>query len=294
VPRGREPVGKKKCHQAWKTWWDANEDTIRLEDINLNRTELGYTLVAFKTKDVNGPGSGTWRLQELDANFAPRWRFEVPAPETIVDAWVIAEDRVLMADASGKITIRNFKGEVKYSRQMNNPQNVQRLANGNIFVVELRRMVEFTPEGREVWKHENRDGSLIVRGLKLRTGDVVYITSSGTLRHVNAETKRTMHSVASGFSRNPSWPHGSFDVLPNGNYLVPQYHQNKVVEFTPKGQVAWVAMVQCPMTAQRLANGNTLVACAERGRIVELDREGREIASTVYTPEGLPYVARRR
>jgi len=81
------------------------------------------------------------------------------------------------------------------------------------------------------------------------------------------------------------------DLLPNGNVLVPNYAQSKVVEFDAKGKVVWEANVERPGSAVRLPNGHTLVSCPIAKRVVELDRDGKEVWKC--ETEGRPYKAYR-
>jgi hypothetical protein len=85
---------------------------------------------------------------------------------------------------------------------------------------------------------------------------------------------------------------GNVDVLPNGRVLVPQYRDNKVVEYAADGTVVWSAAVPWPISAVRLANGNTLVVSLLQGRLVELSPAGREVWTQQV--EGRPWRARRR
>ena len=55
--------------------------------------------------------------------------------------------------------------------------------------------------------------------------------------------------------------------------------ENRVVEYDADGKVAWQAELQNPTTATRLANGNTLVASSSQQRLVEINREGKEVWS---------------
>ena len=52
---------------------------------------------------------------------------------------------------------------------------------------------------------------------------------------------------------------GRIDVLPNGNVLVPEAGNNRVVELDAEGGVVWEAAAEQPIAAVRLTNGNTLI-----------------------------------
>ena len=86
--------------------------------------------------------------------------------------------------------------------------------------------------------------------------------------------------------------YGGIDLLPNGNVLVPDYIQNKVREYDPKGKVVWEADVQRPTSAMRLANGHTLVTLMLGKHVIELDKDGKEVGKC--ETEGMVYKAYRR
>jgi hypothetical protein len=85
---------------------------------------------------------------------------------------------------------------------------------------------------------------------------------------------------------------GSAERLPNGNYLVALYATGKVVELDAAGKVQWECQAPSPGHATRLRNGNTLVACIEGRAVIEYDRSGKK----VWSVEGIgrPFHAWRR
>ena len=58
-----------------------------------------------------------------------------------------------------------------------------------------------------------------------------------------------------------------------------------------------VSEIECPspFSAQRLPNGNTVVACHEPARVVELDRAGKVVWEKKFeNPNRRPWFANRR
>jgi hypothetical protein len=70
---------------------------------------------------------------------------------------------------------------------------------------------------------------------------------------------------------------GRIDVLPNGNILIPEMTNNRVVECDGEGKVLRSVRVQQPITASYLPNGHLLVTSMNEMRAIELDREGKEV-----------------
>ncbi len=79
----------------------------------------------------------------------------------------------------------------------------------------------------------------------------------------------------------------SLQLLEDGNMLIAGWDDDVpgfVREFTPSGELSWsLEGLRWPWKAERLANGNTLVADAGRSRVFEVDRSGSE----VWAIEGL-------
>ena len=81
------------------------------------------------------------------------------------------------------------------------------------------------------------------------------------------------------------------ESLPGGRFLAVYGGANKIIELDPKGAVVWECTQPSPVFATRLRNGNTLIACFEGKTLVEVNREGKEVAKT--TLAGRPFLARR-
>ena len=73
----------------------------------------------------------------------------------------------------------------------------------------------------------------------------------------------------------------AFEVLANGNLLVAGWDDDVpgfVKEFTPSGEIAWqLTDLKWPWKAQRLGNGNTLIADAGLNRIYEVNPGKQEV-----------------
>src|SRR5207244_12664859 len=114
------------------------------------------------------PTTGNGRVLEMDAAGKVRW--EINALATPLDAQVLGEDRVLIAEQNNnRVTERNFKGEVKWEKQVPQPINVERLKNGHTFVMRRNGMHEFDREGKEVVSIQ-RNSDYIMGGGRLRDG----------------------------------------------------------------------------------------------------------------------------
>ena len=67
------------------------------------------------------------------------------------------------------------------------------------------------------------------------------------------------------------------DILPNGHVVIPQYSQNKLVEYDANGRKVWEVSTNRPTAVMRLPNGNTLVTSRLSRTVEEIDRSGRQV-----------------
>ncbi len=69
--------------------------------------------------------------------------------------------------------------------------------------------------------------------------------------------------------------------------LVAEYQANRVSERNLKGEIVWKKMVQGPLAAQRLPNGNTFITTEHQ--LVEVDKNGKELF-TYVRPDGASFM----
>ena len=297
ISLGTDAESRQKCRRAWEDWWAEARDSLDLKKVALNKTFLGYTLIVQRTftRIVNGkrmlPGG---QVQEVDKNQKVRWKIELSNVTYPVHAQMVSRDRVLIAEFSQKqVTERDLKGNVKWTKIINgNPLAVQRLPNGHTFIVQQNRLLEVDRQGKEVYQMD-RPMFDIFRARKLRNGEVVFITAQGVLHRIDPKGNKTIRT----FNVGPMGSQfGSFDVLPNGNFLVAVYGTQEVVEFDPNGNAKWRKdvrqLVPWPTSVQRLPNGNTLVSSQSSRRVVEINRQGQEVWS--LNADGQVFMAHRR
>ncbi|HJT79536.1 MAG TPA: PQQ-binding-like beta-propeller repeat protein, partial [Gemmataceae bacterium] len=261
-------------------WWKKSGDRIDLARVEAPRL-LGYTLVVELHRGLNG------RVLELGPDNKPRW--EIDNLQYPIDAQVVGDDRVLIAEyRNRRVTERDFKGEVKWEKSVNGiVQGVQRLPHDHTLIVTRNQILEVDADGKETFSHV-RNGHDILAARRARTGEVVLVTLSGTCIRLDAAGNEVK-----SFPVGATYFMGSnIDVLPNGRILVPQFSNNRVVEFDPDGKVVWEAAVASPHSVQRLPNGNTLVGSMILQRAVELDRSGKEVWE--YKADGRLMRVRRR
>ena len=186
---------------------------------------------------------------------AIQWKLDMPAS----DGWVLPNGNVLLAlygtkefPNGGVIEVdRKTKNIVfQYQGQQKETSTVQPLPDGNLLVAELG------PQPR----------ALVID----RSGKVLKTTPLMC-------QKKNFHMQTR-----------MLRLLPNGNYIAPHLLDFAVKEYDPNtGKVISEFPTDdrgrekrdWPFTAIRLKNGNTLIACTNGNRIIEVDKKGKIIWS---------------
>jgi outer membrane protein assembly factor BamB len=267
-----DPAARQRYRDAWKKWWDTEGAKVDLARLEQESKPLGYTLVLLLDQG---------KAVELDANNRPRWTVE--GLEFPLDVQALPGDRLLSAEHYGnRVTERDVHtGKVVWEYKIPRPLAAQRLLNGNTFIATQTNLVELNRAGAVLWEYTPPGGEGIMKAQKLRTGEVALVTQMGSARFVLLGRDRKTEKR--GFAVNLFTSGGRIDVLPNGNVLVPENGNNRVVELepTPSGSRAvWEVTVESPVAAVRLPNGNTMVTSMNASRgASELDRSGKEVWS---------------
>lgn len=274
---GTEEAEKWKCRDAWAAWWKVNGDHVQLTGLVL-RPWHGYTLLCDTSRN---------RVFEIDRQGKERWAIEgVPFP---VDAWVVEDNHVLIAEWMGrKISERDLRGQILWSKNIAQPVNVQRLSNGNTFIAAVNEILEVDRAGKQVYTINNVGGG-ITAAYKGRDGRIVCLARNGS-RCILLDTNGTsLKDFAS--DRDGSWTSG-IDLLPNGHILITQPNRNKVAEYDRNGKR--IVEVKAPMatTATGLPNGHFLIASSGKRCAFEVDRKGKVVWE--YRAAGNIFRARRR
>jgi HEAT repeat protein len=274
VVEGEDAPARKKSRTAWEAWWTKNGDKLQLARLDNRQQMLGYTVVTEMWDPVKRSG----RVVELDRRGKLRWEISgVNMLQGPVHAQVLPGDRVLIAEHNmNRVTERDLKGKVLWEHQINQPKSVQRLSNGNTFMVGQGQIIEIDKAGKEVLNINRMNFYDIVSATRLRNGEVVFVTQQGLVTRMDKEGKKEVKHFQTNVGGGIYYL-GYIDVLANDHVVVPAYSFNKVTEYDGNGKEVWTAAVTQPVSAKRLPNGNTLVSSLNPPKVVELDRAGKVV-----------------
>ena len=223
-----------------------------------------YLVLGGKTAIIGEDGSALWEYQG-----GSRDGFVLPGGNVII----------AFADRVEEVT-RDKKVIFSYQRSKENGElgTVQRLYNGNTLVTELGpkpRLLELDPQGgilNEVTLQPETDNVHMQTRMarQLRNGNflVPHLLAFAVKEYApDGTVVRTLRTDLEeiGGRKAENWPFTAIR-LDSGNTLVSLTHGNKVVEFNPRGEIAWLVdnshvggQFKDPCGSQRLASGNTVV-----------------------------------
>jgi hypothetical protein len=165
------------------------------------------------------------------------------------------------------------------------------LSNGNIVFCRKVGASEITPDKKIVWNIESPKGTEIhsVQPIGL---DHVLLVENGNpakLLLINTTTGATEKETDLP-TAHPKSSHLQFRrvrQLPSGTILAAELDNDKVVEYDTGGKEIWSVAAHQPWSAQRLANGNTLIGCSTRG-VLEVDHDGQKVWD--FTQKDVPEI----
>jgi HEAT repeat protein len=279
-PNDDSPTARERYRKQWENWWKEAEGRIDLAKLDLTGTGQGYTLIGV----VAPPNVG--KLQELDYTGKVRWTINnLNYP---VHACKIRRDRVLICEyLNNHVTERDLKGKILWETRVAQPISAQRLPNGNTFIAMRQQLLEVDKTGKEVKVITSAFGAagFIVAAERHKDGTITYITRQGQCQKLDRDGRQVRSfSVASAGRVRAMFPATGLkcDFLPKGGILVPDYMANTIREYDATGKLLWekgLGVRIRPTAVMRLSNGHTLVGSMYTNRIIELDKDGKEVAN---------------
>jgi hypothetical protein len=264
VSLGADEAARRKCRDTWLAWWKEHGPKIDMAKLHERPALLGYTLIVLLDQG---------KVLELGRDDKVRW--EIPGVMFPLDAQILPNDRVLLAEYQGsRVTERTIKGDIVWQYRVAGPQSAQRLNNGNTFIITKTQLLEVDRNGTEVFRHALPSGD-IMKAAKAPNGEIVCLTSEPKIVRLDSTGKEISSFPVPELSMRLYG--GRLHVLPTGRVLVPHNAEHKVVEYDAQGKAVWQVAIDQPIAAVRLPNGNTLVTSMSQNRAIEFDRSGKEV-----------------
>ncbi len=221
--------------------------------------------------------------------FAPSVAFSVEAAYR-----VLAQDK-------GHVAIVGADGKVEWEVEcQHSAHDIARLDNGNLLLhTGHTTIVEMTPEKKVVWQYEAKpkagySGRIEIHAFQRLPDGLTMVAESGNRRIVEVDRDGKIVKEIALQVDHPD-PHRDTRMakkLASGNYLVCHEGDGVVREYDADGKIVWSYALDLAgrpaapghgpeghgtavFGALRLASGNTLIACGNGNRVIEVTPAGK-------------------
>jgi hypothetical protein len=277
-----ESALRRRCRAAWETWWKRESERVDLTRLKREEPPHGLTVLC----EDRDEGSRVWAWAQ---GGQPCW--EILRQEGAHAMQILQGGRVLVAEHdANRVTERDHEGKIYWEQKtQDNPIACQRQANGNTLIATYKELYEVTRDHKQVFRHTDRRD--FRDALRLRNGHILYVTSDGSLVELDARGEKLLRTVEPENHAPGAKFRARVEPLLNGRYLLTLGGRDRVLEIDHGGKIHWEHTIRTPMSATRLRNGNTLIACFEERCVVEVDRSGREVNKLLLP--GRPFAVSR-
>ena len=202
------------------------------------------------------------------------------SPDKAADAPAAIRHPFLCADYSAARVYRvDTDGKIVWDYPAAQCQDVWLLASGNVLLSHDRGAKEVTPDKKVVWEYRSPDGSEVHTCQPLPDGGVL-LCEGGTSRLVEVGRDGKVRKEVR-IETKTQGAHGQFRVarkLADGHYLVTFSGENLVRELDADGKaVRTIPVPGNPYAALRLPGGNTLIACGDGHKLIEVDPQDKVV-----------------
>lgn len=233
-------------------------------------------------------------LGPAETEVAPR-KWDKPAPSGLPGNGMAQHPMLYIGEGYNKMLLVN-NGKVAWTYSTGSGfeyDDVWMLSNGNVLFTRMQYVAEVTPEKKVVWRYDAPEGTEIHTCQPIGLDKVMFVLNGlpPQLLVVNIKTKavEVRHDLPASSLTDKATVHAQFRrtrYTAQGTYLVPFLEMGKVVEFDKNFKEIWSYEIPTPWAAVRLKNGNTLITD-------EMDILTREVNSKKETvwelrPSDLP------
>ncbi len=306
---GKSEQSLLKAKEAWEGWWKKKGESLDLAMFDFKPRITGYTDII-----------------ELDYRYGQQYHVLTLGPDLKVKARVggtgvqmlnypsdvkkLPGGTYLVAEQNGnRITERDSTGRILKTTHVIMPLGIELLPDGGMIVISRNQVAQFDKDMKTLWTHTrlvNRQQIYdIMGGTRLPGGDVVYVTNTFQgpncfrlkVKEIEKDGKKTWEVKEDGkpMTLGRMQQFQTVDALSDDKIIVCEY--NRVAEYdikadgkgNGKGKELWHYQTNNPTSAQRLPNGNTLIAVLNappNGKVLEVAPTG-EVVWEYESKDGL-------
>jgi len=175
--------------------------------------------------------------------------------------------------ALNKVFLVSGEGKIEWEYPAQVPMDVWALPNGNILFSHARGAKEVTKDKKVAWEYKAEGQVEVFSCQPLPNGNVL-VGEGGPCRMVEVDREGKIQKEIKMETRIKG-THGQIRVCrrtPAGTYLAAFVSEGQVREYSAEGQlIRTIKAPGNPFIAVRLPDGNTLIACGDGHKLIEVD-----------------------
>ncbi len=291
LPPAQVKAGAAKNSPSGQIQYEADDEVLRSDDLPADTFLVGdherSRVIEFTTKGVIGwQIGGADGIGELEL-VEPQNPIRLPNGNTLLaDA---GQDTVFEVSKSGQVRWQFPPADKSSDIRLHRPVKAMRKLNGNTIIVDQgnHRIIEINPQNKIIWQYGITASVGITRGRVYSPSDMqplkgghflITDTDNHRVIEVNADEEiiwqygNPDNKLGSGYgslNNQLNAPTQAFR-LPNGNTLIADSENRRVIEVNPDREIVWVfdtgiekasggAFSFIPVRMIRMGNGNTVV-----------------------------------
>jgi hypothetical protein len=188
-----------------------------------------------------------------------------------------------IASGSGmkEIVIVDENGDIEWSYPSGKECNDVSMLSDSTILFSCRTGAKMVNLNKEVlWEYKGEPKTEVQSASMLKNGRILII-QNGTpakLMEISKKGKVKKQLIIPTTKENPHAQFRNIRKTGKGTYLIGYFSENKVCEFDKSGKIIrTIPMKGNAFSSVRLENGNTLIACGDGHRLIEVDKNNKEV-----------------
>jgi sugar lactone lactonase YvrE len=188
-----------------------------------------------------------------------------------------------IASGSGmkEIVIVDEDGNIKWSYPSGKECNDVSMLSDSTILFSCRTGARLVNLNKEIlWEYTGEPNTEVQSASMLKNGRILIIQNGTPAKLMEINRKGKVKKLLE-IPTTKEKPHAQFRNIrktKDGTYIIGYFSENKVCEFDKSGKIIrTIPMKGNAFSSVRLENGNTLIACGDGHRLIEVDKNNKEV-----------------
>lgn len=269
---GKTKESQDKALAEWTKWWDGAKSRTDLAAFAFQPTTTGSLMVV----EMDNRGYSAGKVIRFSPAMKEHWvakGLQYPS-----DVAVFPDGRVVIVEQNiNRISVRDKAGKPIQTLSVNYPMACEITKEGMLLVVGRNEIYEIDDKWN-VKPRYSRNNHDMVAGRRLPNGQTLVLTTTNPNNAILLDKDWKM--VGKEFKLGRPYYQAQMSLVSETEILITedtQVAQYDLKDEKNRDKVVWKKAINNPTSAQRLANGNTLITSFNQNRVVEVAPDGEEV-----------------